>query len=48
MHFEDGASPPYDIITEWNNLVMKTFYSKTPPDAVPECIAIHCVAGLGR
>ena len=45
MHFEDGASPPEEIITAWNELVRNTFGSR---NADNKCIAVHCVAGLGR
>ena len=52
MCFDDGASPPEEIIDEWNGLVRSTFDSKkkksgSAADSQP-CIAIHCVAGLGR
>ena len=50
MCFDDGDSPPQDIIDRWNTLVGQIFDSK--PRAIIEsekpCIAIHCVAGLGR
>lgn len=47
MFFEDGASPPEDIIAKWGNLVSSTFDALKPGDEVP-CIAVHCIAGLGR
>jgi protein tyrosine phosphatase type 4A len=49
MHFDDGDSPPQDIIERWNALVHEIF-DKNPRAAAEEkpCIAIHCVAGLGR
>lgn len=53
MCFDDGASPPQDIIDRWNDLVRGTFDTKKKKysgdgGAPPPCIAIHCVAGLGR
>eukprot|EP00341_Mesodinium_pulex_P013516 CAMPEP_0116960464 /NCGR_PEP_ID=MMETSP0467-20121206/45960_1 /TAXON_ID=283647 /ORGANISM="Mesodinium pulex, Strain SPMC105" /LENGTH=157 /DNA_ID=CAMNT_0004648165 /DNA_START=142 /DNA_END=615 /DNA_ORIENTATION=+ len=45
MHFEDGASPPDEIIVAWNELVKNTFGSRNSDQ---RCIAVHCVAGLGR
>ena len=44
MQFEDGASPEEDIIIAWTALVKKTFAKKKDKP----CIAVHCVAGLGR
>lgn len=43
MQFEDGASPEEEIIDRWTAVVKKTFKRKDKP-----CIAVHCVAGLGR
>ena len=45
MVFDDGASPPSEIISKWLDLVEGTFLE--PSDTQP-CIAVHCVAGLGR
>lgn len=45
FYFDDGASPPEDIINRWCELVESTFDSNKPDDT---CIAVHCVAGLGR
>ena len=45
MHFDDGASPPIEIIKSWTDVVHSTFGKKASP---PPCIAVHCVAGLGR
>eukprot|EP01041_Mallomonas_annulata_P004601 gene4601-9140_t len=50
MHFDDGASPPSEIITEWIFLVKELFGKpgrKLETNPAP-CIAVHCVAGLGR
>jgi protein tyrosine phosphatase type 4A len=43
LHFEDGASPPDDIISQWLELVSLARNSPDNPT-----IAVHCVAGLGR
>ena len=47
MYYPDGQSPPPDVIARWLELVSGTFDKKTSKDEKP-CIAIHCVAGLGR
>ena len=50
MEYKDGTSPSKELIQTWLQLVEKTFF-KSPPPADPSqnaCIAIHCVAGLGR
>lgn len=47
LEYADGHSPPKDVIDHWLQLVDKTFYSGTQ-DVVNACIAVHCVAGLGR
>uniref|UniRef100_L7M770 Uncharacterized protein n=1 Tax=Rhipicephalus pulchellus TaxID=72859 RepID=L7M770_RHIPC len=41
--FDDGSPPPARIVEEWFQLLRKRF--KEDPDC---CIAVHCVAGLGR
>lgn len=46
MEYPDGHSPPKEVIDQWLQLIDKTFYSSTPSDSV--CVAVHCVAGLGR
>lgn len=43
MPFQDGYPPPDDIIVRWLQLCNKRFSAKK--DA---CIAVHCIAGLGR
>lgn len=43
LYFQDGAEPPTDIIDKWLKVCEDVF--------VPghkNCIAVHCVAGLGR
>lgn len=47
MHFDDGASPPADIIDRWNTIVEDTFDNDAAAVEKP-AIAVHCVAGLGR
>jgi protein tyrosine phosphatase type 4A len=47
MEYADGHSPPSDIIDQWLQLAEKVFYSG-PQDGSSNCIAVHCVAGLGR
>lgn len=47
MEYADGHSPPKEVIDQWLQLVDKTFYSSPSSDA-GSCIAVHCVAGLGR
>ncbi len=46
MNYPDGSSPPTEIITRWVELLINTF-DKNASEETP-CIAIHCVAGLGR
>ena len=46
MHFSDGASPPPEIIAQWVELVHSVFDAKHAEKQ--PCIAVHCVAGLGR
>ncbi|CAK8683203.1 protein tyrosine phosphatase type IVA 3-like [Clavelina lepadiformis] len=41
--FDDGAAPPKDVVADW--LKFLKAHLKHSPDS---CIAVHCVAGLGR
>ncbi|KAF8383377.1 hypothetical protein PRIPAC_72519 [Pristionchus pacificus] len=41
--FNDGSPPPPEVISKWLHLLKESF--KEHPD---KCIAVHCVAGLGR
>lgn len=41
--FDDGMAPPPAIIDDWCGLVKRRF-SEDPGS----CVAVHCVAGLGR
>lgn len=49
MFFDDGASPPKEVISQWRDVVSSTFdpSTKLDDDDMP-CIAVHCIAGLGR
>jgi hypothetical protein len=42
--YEDGDPPPAKVIASWNDLTLEVF---TKAVGKP-CIAVHCVAGLGR
>jgi len=55
MVFADGTPPPPNIIKQWLSLVWKRFDDSSSPhesstnDPLERpCIAVHCVAGLGR
>ncbi|XP_062365292.1 protein tyrosine phosphatase type IVA 2 isoform X2 [Cinclus cinclus] len=41
--FDDGAPPPSEIVEDWLNLLKNKF--REEPGC---CVAVHCVAGLGR
>ncbi|KAK7580135.1 hypothetical protein V9T40_000764 [Parthenolecanium corni] len=43
LAYDDGTSPPNEVIEEWFEVLKTRFKEK--PEA---CIAVHCVAGLGR
>jgi len=44
MAFPDGDPPSADIVTKWLSTVSIEFKSREDR----RCIAVHCVAGLGR
>ena len=50
MEYKDGTSPSPELIRSWLELVDRTFYNTTGGASTdpPPCIAVHCVAGLGR
>lgn len=65
LPYNDGQSPPKEVLDKWLKLVGDTLDGKQPPSATdvissthngnpaavgdcPSCIAVHCVAGLGR
>jgi len=48
MEYPDGHSPPKDVIEKWLQLVDKTFFSGGSGETTKSCVAVHCVAGLGR
>jgi len=41
--FDDGTSPPTPVVEEWLDLLR----TRARTDA-SQCVAVHCVAGLGR
>ncbi|KFB39165.1 AGAP008708-PA-like protein [Anopheles sinensis] len=43
LAFEDGTFPPNEIVMEWFEILKQKF--QEDPEA---CVAVHCVAGLGR
>lgn len=43
MPFPDGKPPPDEVLRQWVDLVSSIFR-----DEKDSCIAVHCVAGLGR
>ncbi|XP_065897808.1 PRL-1 phosphatase-like [Dysidea avara] len=43
LPFDDGGTPNDEIVTQWLELIANTFEASNK-----ECIAVHCVAGLGR
>lgn len=47
MEYPDGHAPSRELIDKWLRLVEETFY-KEESATTNKCIAVHCVAGLGR
>ncbi|CAG0891924.1 unnamed protein product [Darwinula stevensoni] len=43
LEFDDGTSPPTKVVEEWFQLLNRRF--REEPGS---CVAVHCVAGLGR
>ncbi|KRT81004.1 hypothetical protein AMK59_5641 [Oryctes borbonicus] len=43
LEYDDGTYPPTIVVDEWFKLLKKQFHDN--PDA---CVAVHCIAGLGR
>ncbi|XP_013375736.1 PREDICTED: protein tyrosine phosphatase type IVA 3 isoform X3 [Chinchilla lanigera] len=41
--FDDGAPPPSKVVEDWLSLLRAKFC-----DDPGSCVAVHCVAGLGR
>lgn len=41
--FDDGSPPPDDVVDQWFKLLKVRF-----ADDPGCCVAVHCVAGLGR
>uniref|UniRef100_A0A8C3Y3I8 Tyrosine specific protein phosphatases domain-containing protein n=1 Tax=Catharus ustulatus TaxID=91951 RepID=A0A8C3Y3I8_CATUS len=41
--FDDGAPPPSQVVEDWLSLLRAKF--REEPGS---CVAVHCVAGLGR
>uniref|UniRef100_U5EWG9 Protein tyrosine phosphatase iva1 n=1 Tax=Corethrella appendiculata TaxID=1370023 RepID=U5EWG9_9DIPT len=47
LAFEDGTFPPQNVVDEWFEILKQKFIYRFQED--PEgCVAVHCVAGLGR
>jgi protein tyrosine phosphatase type 4A len=47
LFYEDGQSPPKEVLDKWVELVSAKFDNVSSTSPIP-CIALHCVAGLGR
>jgi protein tyrosine phosphatase type 4A len=47
LPFEDGSPPPDEVVERWFELLRQRFLGSTS-EASDSCVAVHCVAGLGR
>lgn len=47
LYFSDGAAPPKHVVREWLGIV-RGIFKKAKQDDTRPCIAVHCMAGLGR
>lgn len=43
LPYNDGMSPPKEVVEGWFKVLKKQFY-----DNPNSCVAVHCIAGLGR
>lgn len=43
LPYNDGMSPPKEVVEGWFKVLKKQFYEN--PNS---CVAVHCIAGLGR
>lgn len=43
LQFDDGSPPPQTVVEQWFNILRERF-----ADDENACVAVHCVAGLGR
>lgn len=43
LAFEDGTFPPQNVVDEWFEILKQKFSEDSET-----CVAVHCVAGLGR
>jgi len=43
LPFDDGTPPPDNIVVDWFE-VLRSRFTADPTS----CVAVHCIAGLGR
>eukprot|EP00769_Ergobibamus_cyprinoides_P000209 gnl/Ergobibamus_cyprinoides/120.p2 GENE.gnl/Ergobibamus_cyprinoides/120~~gnl/Ergobibamus_cyprinoides/120.p2 ORF type:complete len:170 (+),score=61.21 gnl/Ergobibamus_cyprinoides/120:172-681(+) len=48
LPFPDGEGPPAPVVARFLDLCDDAFSHTPPGDVSTPCIAVHCVAGLGR